>query len=250
FVDRFAQYYTPAIVVLALLIAVVPPLLFGADWSMWVYQGLAVLVVGCPCALVVSTPVAVVTAIGNAAKNGVLIKGGIHLEEAGALKTIAFDKTGTLTKGVPAVTDIITYSRNENELMTITAAIEKGSQHPLASAIMRKAEENSLDFNGVLVEDVQSITGKGVKAKVNEEVHGSIERNQERQIIEMQTQGKTVMVLGTEQEILSLIAVADEIRETSKDVISKLNSIGIETVMLTGDNQRTAVEIGKQVGVS
>src|SRR5699024_9283866 len=166
-VDRFAQYYTPAIVVLALLIAVVPPLLFGADWSMWVYQGLAVLVVGCPCALVVSTPVAVVTAIGNAAKNDVLIKGGSHLEEAVALKTIAFDKTGTLTKGVPAVTDIITYSRNENELMTITAAIEKGSQHPLASAIMRKAEENSLDFNGVLVEDFQSITGKGVKAKVN-----------------------------------------------------------------------------------
>src|SRR5699024_5062015 len=171
FVDRFAQYYTPAIVVLALLIAVVPPLLFGADWSMWVYQGLAVLVVGCPCALVVSTPVAVVTAIGNAAKNGVLIKGGIHLEEAGALKTIAFDKTGTLTKGVPAVTDIITYSRNENELMTITAAIEKGSQHPLASAIMRKAEENSLDFNGVLVEDFQSITGKGVKAEVNNELY-------------------------------------------------------------------------------
>lgn len=261
FVDRFAQYYTPAIVVLALLIAVVPPLLFGADWSIWVYQGLAVLVVGCPCALVVSTPVAVVTAIGNAAKNGVLIKGGIHLEEAGALKAIAFDKTGTLTKGIPAVTDIITYSGNENELMTITAAIEKGSQHPLASAIMRKAEENRLNFNGVLVEDFQSITGKGVKAKVNnelyyvgspnlfEEIHGSIERNQEQQINEMQTQGKTVMVLGTEQEILSLIAVADEIRESSKEVISKLNNMGIKTVMLTGDNQRTAAEIGKQVGV-
>ena len=262
FVDRFAQYYTPLIVVLALLIAVVPPLLFSAAWSTWVYQGLAVLVVGCPCALVVSTPVAVVTAIGNAANNGVLIKGGIHLEEAGALKAIAFDKTGTLTKGVPAVTDIITYSGNENDLLTITAAIEKGSQHPLASALMREAESKGLDFDKLVVEDFQSITGKGVKAKVNnemyyvgspkifEEIHGVLESNQKRQINDIEAQGKTVMVLGNEEEILSLIAVADEIRETSKAVINQLNKIGIETVMLTGDNERTAREIGKQVGVS
>ena len=262
FVDRFAQYYTPLIVVLALLIAVVPPLLFSAAWSTWVYQGLAVLVVGCPCALVVSTPVAVVTAIGNAANNGVLIKGGIHLEEAGALKAIAFDKTGTLTKGVPAVTDIVTYSGNENDLLTITAAIEKGSQHPLASALMREAESKGLDFDKLVVEDFQSITGKGVKAKVNnemyyvgspklfEEIHGVLENSQKRQINDIEAQGKTVMVLGNEEEILSLIAVADEIRETSKAVINQLNKIGIETVMLTGDNERTAREIGKQVGVS
>jgi len=261
FVDKFAKYYTPAIVLLALLIAVVPPL-FGGDWSQWIYQGLAVLVVGCPCALVVSTPVAVVTAIGNAAKNGVLIKGGIHLEEAGHLKAIAFDKTGTLTKGIPAITDIVTYGGNENELLTVTAAIEKGSQHPLASAIVRKAEENGLNLNGVSVEEFQSITGKGVKAKVNnemyyvgspnlfEELHQTIESTIKERITRMQTEGKTVMVLGTEKEILSLIAVADEMRETSKEVISKLNHIGIETVMLTGDNQRTAEAIGKQVGVS
>jgi Zn2+/Cd2+-exporting ATPase len=261
FVDKFAKYYTPAIVILALLIAVVPPL-FGGDWSQWIYQGLAVLVVGCPCALVVSTPVAVVTAIGNAAKNGVLIKGGIHLEEAGHLKAIAFDKTGTLTKGIPVVTDIVTSDGNDNELMTIAAAIEKGSQHPLASAIIRKAEEKGLNFNGVSIEEFQSITGKGVKAKVNnemyyvgspalfEELHGSIVSDKKQNITEMQTQGKTVMVLGTEKEILLLIAVADEMRESSKEVISKLNNIGIETVMLTGDNQRTAAAIGKQVGVS
>ncbi|MCM3441347.1 heavy metal translocating P-type ATPase (plasmid) [Metabacillus halosaccharovorans] len=261
FVDKFAKYYTPAIVILALLIAVIPPL-FGGDWSEWVYQGLAVLVVGCPCALVVSTPVSIVTAIGNAAKNGVLIKGGIHLEEAGALKAIAFDKTGTLTKGVPAVTDIVMYAGNENEMMTITAAIEKSSQHPLASAIMRKAEENGLNFNDVTVEDFQSLTGKGVKAKVNnemyyvgspnlfKELHGSIESERNQKITEMQTQGKTVMVLGTEKEILSLIAVADEMRESSKLVINKLNKMGIETVMLTGDNERTATAIGEQVGVS
>lgn len=262
FVDKFAKYYTPAIIVLALLIAVVPPLLFSLDWSQWVYQGLAVLVVGCPCALVVSTPVAVVTAIGNAAKNGVLIKGGIYLEEAGALKAIAFDKTGTLTEGIPTVTDFVTYGEDKDKLLTVTAAIEKNSQHPLASAIMRKAEENELDFNSEIVEGFQSITGKGVKAKVKnemyyvgsptlfEELHQTIESTIKKKITHMQTEGKTVMVLGTENEILSLIAVADEIREASKNVISKLNHLGIETVMLTGDNQKTATAIGKQVGVS
>lgn len=262
FVDKFAKYYTPAIVILAALIAVLPPL-FGGDWSEWIYQGLAILVVGCPCALVVSTPVAVVTAIGNAAKNGVLIKGGIHLEETGHLKAIAFDKTGTLTKGIPAVTDIVTFDGNENELLTITAAIENGSQHPLASAIMRKAEENGLNFKGIVVEEFQSITGKGVKAQVNNEMYyvgnpnlfeetfrNGIETSITENITSMQTQGKTVMVLGTEKEILSLIAVADEMRESSKEVISKLNHMGVETVMLTGDNQRTAEAIGKQVGVS
>lgn len=261
FVDKFARYYTPAIIVLALLIAVVPPL-FGGDWNEWIYQGLAALVVGCPCALVVSTPVAVVTAVGNAARNGVLIKGGIHLEETGALKSIAFDKTGTLTKGVPAVTDIITIKGDERQLLKVTAAIEKGSQHPLASAIMKKAEEMGTDFTGLDTEEFTSITGKGVKAAVNgvlyyagspnlfEELHSGMESTIQKQIADLQTQGKTVMILGTASEILLLIAVADEIREHSKTVISKLNDMGIKTVMLTGDNHRTALEIGKQAGVS
>lgn len=261
FVDKFAKYYTPAIIVLAFLIAVVPPL-FGGDWSEWIYQGLAALVVGCPCALVVSTPVAVVTAIGNAARNGVLIKGGIHLEETGALTVIAFDKTGTLTKGVPAVTDLITISGEEKNLLQITAAIEKGSQHPLASAIMKKAEEMGSAFNGLNAEDFTSITGKGVKAAVNgvlyyagspnlfEELHSGMDSFIQKQISDLQTQGKTVMILGTESEILLLIAVADEMRDHSKTVISELNAMGIKTVMLTGDNQRTALEIGKQAGVS
>ncbi len=263
FVDKFAKYYTPAIIIFALLIVIVPPLFFAGDWSKWIYEGLAVLVVGCPCALVVSTPVAVVTAIGNAAKNGVLIKGGVYLEVTGALKVIAFDKTGTLTKGVPVVTDIVTYADKKDKLMAITAAIEKGSQHPLASAIMKKAEENGLKFDDVLVEDFQSITGKGVKAKVGsewyyigspnlfEELHQTIESGIKDTITRMQVEGKTVMVLGTDKEILSLIAVADELRESSKEVIRKLHQVGIEkTVMLTGDNHRTAEAIGKEVGVS
>ncbi|WP_085993381.1 heavy metal translocating P-type ATPase [Oceanobacillus senegalensis] len=261
FVDTFAKYYTPAIVLLALFIAVLPPLL-GGDWSAWIYQGLAVLVVGCPCALVVSTPVAVVTAIGNAARNGVLIKGGIYLEEAGHLKAIAFDKTGTLTKGIPAVTDVVPLGGNERKWLTITAAMEKGSQHPLASAIVRKAEEMGLNMDDVTIEEFQSITGKGIKAKVKnemyyvgspglfEELHGSMDQDRKQGIAELQSQGKTVMVLGTEKEMLMFIAVADEIRKTSKEVIDTLNHRGIETIMLTGDNYRTATAIGKQIGVT
>ena len=263
FVDKFAKYYTPAIIVVAFLIAIVPPLLMGAEWNVWIYQGLAALVVGCPCALVVSTPVAIVTAIGNAAKNGVLIKGGIHLEEAGHLNAIAFDKTGTLTKGLPTVTDFITYSDND-DLFKIAAAIEKGSQHPLASAIIRKAEEMELAFKELVVEDTQSLTGKGIKANVNQTTYyvGSIHLfeelltegitdKQKNDIHTLQTQGKTIMILGTEKEIVAIIAVADEVRESSKEVIKKLHQIGIrKTIMLTGDNEGTATAIGHEVGVS
>jgi Zn2+/Cd2+-exporting ATPase len=263
FVDKFAKYYTPVIVALAFLIAIVPPL-FGGDWSEWIYQGLSILVVGCPCALVVSTPVSVVTAIGNAAKSGVLIKGGIHLEDAGSLKVIAFDKTGTLTRGIPTITDIVTFGGDENELLMITAALEKGSQHPLSYAIMKKAEANELNYNGLSVEDFQSITGKGIQATIKNERYyvGSpnmfeeilpyhMDQSITKQIMNLQTQGKTVMILGTDHAILCLIAVADQVRKTSKDVIQKLHELGIEkTVMLTGDNLRTAEAIGKEVGVS
>jgi len=262
FVDKFAKHYTPAIVIIALLIAIIPPLLFSADWSEWVYEGLAVLVVGCPCALVVSTPIAIVTAIGNAARKGVLIKGGIHLEEAGALKAIAFDKTGTLTKGIPTVTNIVTFGGKEDELLAMTAAIENGSKHPLATSIVREAEKKDINFGSIQVDNFQSITGKGVKAVVNNEIyyagspalfkelHQTIEKRIDIQIKKLQTEGKTVMILGTANEIQMLIAVADEIRESSKEVIRSLNNLGINTVMLTGDNQETANTIGKQVGVT
>jgi Zn2+/Cd2+-exporting ATPase len=263
FVDKFAKYYTPLIIILAVCIAIIPPFLFNGDWSNWIYQGLAVLVVGCPCALVVSTPVAVVTAIGNAARNGVLIKGGVYLEEAGSLKVIAFDKTGTLTKGVPVVTDVVTYQGNDSEVMSITAAIEKGSQHPLASAILKKAEEIKANYHATTVEEFKSITGKGISAKINntiyyvgspnlfKELHQTINTEIEEKIIVLESEGKTVMVLGTNQEIHSLIAVADEIRESSKEVIKKLHTVGIQkTVMLTGDNQRTALSVGKKLGVT
>ncbi len=264
FVDRFAKYYTPVIMLVALGVAVIPPLV-GADWSKWIYQGLAVLVVGCPCALVISTPVSIVTAIGNAARNGVLIKGGMHLEEMGAIKAVAFDKTGTLTHGIPVVTEYLPQTNiDSNDLLTAIAALENGSQHPLASAIMKKAEQENLPYQDVTVEDFSSITGKGIKGRVNGTLYyvGSphlfseiltkgIPSELKETITELQDKGKTVMAAGNETEILGLIAVADEVRDNSKSVIQKLHSLGIKkTIMLTGDNRGTANAIGKQVGVA
>ncbi|MBA9025374.1 heavy metal translocating P-type ATPase [Peribacillus huizhouensis] len=265
FVDRFAKYYTPVIMLIALGLAVIPPLMLDADWNKWVYQGLAVLVVGCPCALVISTPVSIVTAIGNAARNGVLIKGGIHLEEMGSIKAIAFDKTGTLTKGVPVVTDYLPQTdMNSDELLAITAALENGSQHPLASAIMKKAEDERISYKEISIKDFIAITGKGVKGQIKDETYyvGSpylfseiiqqgIPETMEETITELQNQGKTVMLIGTSNRVLALLAVADELRESSKAVIEKLHSLGIQrTIMLTGDNVGTAKAIGNQVGVS
>ncbi|WP_372633138.1 heavy metal translocating P-type ATPase [Cohnella sp.] len=261
FVDRFAKYYTPAIMAIAISTAIIPPL-FGADWGEWIYRGLSLLVVGCPCALVISTPISIVTAIGNAAKNGVLIKGGIHLEEAGRITAVAFDKTGTLTNGFPEVTDFAVFgSRGESELLSIAAAIEKGSQHPLASAVMRKAEQIGADLS-LAVDDFQSLIGKGVKASVKgqpyfigspnlfKELQADITETISEQILRLQTQGKTVIVFGTEYEVLALIAVADAVRHSSKAVIEELHSIGVQkTIMLTGDNQAAANTIGKQLGV-
>ncbi|MEI3610569.1 heavy metal translocating P-type ATPase [Pseudogracilibacillus sp. SO10305] len=266
FVDKFAKYYTPIIMIIAALVVVVPPLLFGGSWETWIYQGLAVLVVGCPCALVISTPISIVSAIGNAAKKGVLIKGGVYLEEMGALKAIAFDKTRTLTKGVPVVTDftVLNNQMNEKELLAIITALEYRSQHPLASAIMKKAEEENISYSDVLVEGFSSITGKGIKGIVNGMTYyiGSpklfkelsktdFDNDFEKNVTALQNQGKTAMIIGTEKEILGIIAVADEVRESSKEIIQKLHQLGIKkTIMLTGDNKGTANAIGSDVGVS
>ena len=266
FIDKFAKYYTPAIMGMALLVAIVPPLLFGAGWSTWVYQGLAVLVVGCPCALVISTPISIVSAIGNAAKKGILIKGGVYLEEMGRLKAIAFDKTGTLTKGKPVVTDfhLIDNQIDENEMLSIITALENRSQHPLASAIINKADSHNVPYSDICVEDFSSITGKGIRGRIDnemyyignptlfEEVQGSIFSSAIKRDVEMlQGQGKTVMIAGTKNTIQAIIAVADEVRESSKAVIQKLHEAGIEkTVMLTGDNSSTANTIGTYVGVT
>ncbi|MFB5314245.1 MULTISPECIES: heavy metal translocating P-type ATPase [Enterococcus] len=263
FVDKFAKYYTPFIIIMALMIVVVPPLFFGGDWNKWLYQGLSILVVGCPCSLVISTPVSIVSAIGNAAKNGVLVKGGVYLEEIGHLRAIAFDKTGTLTKGKPVVTDFITTSSDTGiNYLSIISSLESLSQHPLASAILNEADKTNVDYKSIQIEDFQSITGKGLtgiyqniryyigspklfSASVIEETAVKVQYRQ------FQEQGKTAMYFGTDEQILGVIAVADEVRDSSADVISELHKLSIEhTIMLTGDNTKTAESIGRQLGVT
>ncbi|KKC21854.1 heavy metal translocating P-type ATPase [Streptococcus dysgalactiae] len=263
FVDKFAKYYTPFIIIMALLIVVVPPLFFGGDWNKWLYQGLSILVVGCPCSLVISTPVSIVSAIGNAAKNGVLVKGGVYLEEIGHLRAIAFDKTGTLTKGKPVVTDFIaTSSETDINYLSIISSLESLSQHPLASAILNEADKTNVDYKSIQIEDFQSITGKGLtgihqniryyigspklfSASVIEETAVKVQYRQ------FQEQGKTAMYFGTDEQILGVIAVADEVRDSSAAIISELHKLSIEhTIMLTGDNTKTAESIGKQLGVT
>lgn len=254
FVDRFAKYYTPAIIAIAFLVALVPGYVTG-DWQLWIYQGLAVLVVGCPCALVVSTPVAIVTAIGNAARQGVLIKGGIHLEETGRINAVAFDKTGTLTKGYPEMTDAIPENGyTKQQLVQLAASAETMSQHPLARAIIKEAHGELLP-----AENFQSITGKGAYADVERQrIHiGSLLWAEEyglkipQYASELQQSGKSVMAVFRTDVLVGIIAVADAIRTESPSIIGRLKEMGISsTIMLTGDHPSTADAIGKEIGVS
>jgi len=260
FVDRFAKYYTPAIMIVALLVAVIPPLFIG-DWQHWIYQGLAVLVVGCPCALVVSTPVAIVTAIGNAARQGVLIKGGIHLEQLGHIEAIAFDKTGTLTKGQPAVTDIFTsQNMSKDYVLQLVAAVEKQSQHPLAKAILQALyEENLTELKPA---DFQSVTGKGAYATVDGQIIyvGSlkwiatlttVDEMIKEQVEKLQQQGKTVVAAVSNNQFIGMIGIADQLRQESKEVLNKLNGLKVKhKVMLTGDAKPTAQAIATSLNMT
>ncbi len=264
FIDKFAKYYTPAVIVLAALVATVPPLAFGQPFEKWFYESMALLLVACPCALVISTPVSIVSAIGNAAKNGVLIKGGMYLEEAGNLSVIAFDKTGTLTEGKPKVTDIIPIDGlPDKEFLAIASAIESRSEHPLAEAIVKYAKERGAEISSVLasISAFEAIPGKGAKATVSGKMYqignSRLFTEQaidvepvEHEVSRLQNEGKTVMMLGDDKRILGLIAVADILRENSWQAVSKLKKAGIKKViMLTGDNESTARAIATKSGV-
>ena len=260
FSDKFSNTYTPAMFVLGILVAVVPPLLFNADWMTFILRGLVVFVVSCSCGLALSVPVAVVAAMANAARKGVVFKGGAYFEAAKKVKVIAFDKTGTLTIGRPEVTDILSLgNHSEMELLKLASGIECRSGHPLANAIVRKAKESNIVVEANL-EDFADITGKGVKAKIEgqqcfagnarfmQENDIAIKEYQDK-IAELENQGKTTILVGQNGKLLGILAIADALRPGAKETLSVLREQGTRTVMLTGDNERCAKAIAAQAGV-
>lgn len=258
FIDRFSRYYTPGVVVVAALVAVVPPLIAGGEWSTWIYRGLAVLLIGCPCALVISTPAAIAASLSAGARRGLLLKGGAVLEGLGAITAACFDKTGTLTAGRPQVTDVAGFARPEVEVLPMAAALEVGSSHPLALAILARSEADGIA--PPLATGARAIGGKGVTAVVqgreiflgspkaaNELVTLSAE--QMALIAAWSDEGKSVSVLVADGNVAGALAMRDEPRPDAVAGLKLLAERGIKTLMLTGDNQRTADAIGRQLGI-
>ncbi|GGL68489.1 heavy metal translocating P-type ATPase [Halocalculus aciditolerans] len=286
FVERFADYYTPVVVAFAVVVTLASPAVLGVAWSEAVVYGLTLLVLACPCAFVIATPVSVVSGVTSAAKNGVLIKGGKYLEAAGDVDAVAFDKTGTLTTGELTVTDVVPLNGNtEADVLRCARGLEKRSEHPIGEAIVARADTAAVADPEV--DAFESITGKGVRADLAGETHyagkpglfadlgfdlshvhattdGGVVTRTTQQLCErhdcldllaetvpdLQAEGKTVVLVGTEDELEGVIAVADEVREEAKRTIERLKAAGVErTVMLTGDNARTAKVIAERVGV-
>ncbi len=256
FIDRFSRIYMPAVVLIAVLVAVAPPLLAGQPWDVWLYRALALLLIACPCALVISTPAAIAAGLSAGARRGLLIKGGAVLETIGSLKTVAFDKTGTLTRGDPRVTDLIGLAASPDEVLRLGAALESGSSHPIARAVLEKAEERGLRLP--VPEKAAAIPGRGIRGTVegraltiaDPRTADGVLREQDRAtILELEEQGKTVAVLYHEEAALGLIAVRDEPRDDAREGLARLARLGIRGVMLTGDNGRTAAAIGRDLGI-
>lgn len=258
FIDRFSKYYTPGVVVVAAAIATLPPLIGGGDWNEWIYKGLAVLLIGCPCALVISTPAAIAAALSSGARRGLLMKGGAVLEQLGSLTTIAFDKTGTLTEGKPRVTDLVAANVSETKLLSLAAALESGSSHPLALAILDRARADKVPLPPA--GESTNIPGKGLTGKVGGETvflgsaraageYTALGDNIDGQIARLNGEGKTVSVLVVDNKVAGLIAMRDEPREDAKAGLEALKALGIKTIMLTGDNELTAQAVGRQLGI-
>ena len=258
FINRFARYYTPLIMLVAALVIVLPPLFFSGDWNKWLYQGLAVLIVGCPCALIISSPIAIVSGITRNARNGILVKGGVFLEQLGRIDTLAFDKTGTLTKGEPHVVKSVVY--DEERFLPIAGAIEKTSSHPLAKAIMKEISLHTIELPEA--DEIKAIPGRGIVAIVqgqsyslgNEEsISSHIQLASEIQtaINSLKEEGLTIVIVADDEQLLGMFGIEDEIRPESKTVIERLHHIGVRrTVMLTGDHQKTAEKVAADVGVT
>lgn len=256
FIDRFSRIYTPAIMLLALMVMLLPPLVAGAAWLPWIYKGLTLLLIGCPCALVISTPAAITSGLAAAARQGALIKGGAALERLSRIQTMTFDKTGTLTAGKPQVTQIDVFgTQQENALLGLAAAVEQGSSHPLALAIVREAERRRLALPQA--QHQQALAGSGIRAQVEgvsyqllapRDVNGLTD-DQQQLIAQREAQGQTVVVLLQEQTVLGALALQDQLREEAMTAVSQLKALGIKSLMLTGDNPRAAAAIAAELSI-
>lgn len=258
FIDRFSRYYTPAVLVLGLFVAVLPPLVAGASWHEWAYKGLAILLIGCPCALVISTPAAITAGLSAGARHGLLIKGGSVLEVLGRVTTVALDKTGTLTEGQPKVTDVVAINRDSSDVIRLAGALETGSSHPLAKAILTHASAVGIALP--VATDITAIGGKGVAGSVDgkslflgspsaAQLLGADLGPVRTQISQLNAEGKTVAVLVAENAAAGLIALRDEPRADARIGLNELKARGIGTIMLTGDNRQTAEVVGHALGI-
>ena len=258
FIDRFATYYTPAVVAIAIAVAVVPPLLLGAEWFTWVYRALVLLVVACPCALVISTPVTIVAGLTTAARRGILVKGGMFLEGGDKLEVLALDKTGTLTQGRPAVTDVIPVGGCSRErLLSLATALSSRSDHPVSKAI---AAFGSHAASPGPVTGFTALRGKGVEGVIDGAVcrlgnqrlvqdFGASSAELEQHLGRLEQDGKTAVVLVADGKALGILAISDRVRDESAEAVAQLKKLGITPVMLTGDNLHTARSIAAQVGI-
>ena len=252
FIEKFAEIYTPVVMVLAVMVGVIPPLLYDGDYIGWLYRALALLVVACPCALVISTPIAVVSAIAQAAKNGVLIKGGIHLEGLADINAIAFDKTGTITKGEPKVQNVISLSNiGENDILQIAASLESLSEHHLARAITADSKDKQINLENVY--NFIAIPGQGVKGviKGQEYLVGNTKlfNNISPEINQLEQQGYSVIIVGTATTILGVITISDYLKDNIKTVIKRFLQKNIAVSMLTGDNSAVATLVATESGI-
>jgi Cd2+/Zn2+-exporting ATPase len=258
FIDRFSTYYTPAVLVVGILVALLPPLAMGQSWPEWIYKGLAVLLIGCPCALVISTPAAIAAGLSAGARRGLLIKGGAVMERLRDIDVVALDKTGTLTIGKPEVTDIVGMGRSEASVLSLAAAIETGSSHPLALAILARARTDKVPVPPVA--SARAIPGNGVTGSVGGELirlispkaaqdAGLLDDAQLERIDGLNAEGKTVSVLLADDAVAGLLAMRDEARPDALAGLQALTSQGIGIVMLTGDNERAARAIGAELGI-
>ena len=258
-VDRFAQVYTPVVFAMAVAVAVFPPLLMGADWFAWVYKALVLLVIACPCALVISTPVTIVSGLAAAARHGILVKGGVYLEAGRKLAWLAFDKTGTLTQGKPVQTDVVVMNGwHGPDVRSLAASLASRSDHPVSRALAQAAQRD-----GIVLRDVtefEALPGRGTQGIIDGKryhlgnhrlIHeqGRCSDELEARLSALEAQGKTVIFLTDAQIVLGMFAVADTVKDSSRQAIAELHALGIKTVMLTGDNAHTARAIAAQVGI-